>query len=152
MATIKIIASNPNTGGLTLDPPDPVIKVKRSELIVWEPEPGCGVKMITNIERKSTPPSNVTFSEMPHRAGSSDNWKARVSASCPYYARFYYSIFWEPENNPQPGTPIKEYDPVIAVRPSTSLLFRIVFIILSAILSIFTLKLFFDKKKKKKKY
>ena len=149
MATIKIVGSNPTTGHLDLDPPEFELEVDKNETIVWKPVAGCGVKLISNIRQKEKPPSNVIFSEMIHRVGTSDNWRCRISRFSPNHSKFYYSIFWEPEENPDPGVPFKEHDPVIAVRPSPTSFFRILLMVLTAILSIFTVTLVSKKKKRK---
>lgn len=132
MATIIIIDSNPVTGKLKLSD-NGRTRAKRKETILWKLGPNCGVKTISNIYPKKSPPSDNIFSELPHRAGSSDNWKAVVHKKAAYFSEYNYSIFWVPEGSDD----IKEYDPKIAIKPTPLNPFKIILIILSSIFSIF---------------
>lgn len=140
MASITIIDSKPVTGELTLSDQGHT-RAQRKETILWKLGPNCGVKTISNIYPKKSPPSNNIFSELPHRAGSSDNWKAVVHKKAHLYADYNYSIFWIPKNSDQ----IKEHDPKISVKPTTFNLFKLILIVLSSIFSIFLFTEFFKR-------
>lgn len=147
MATIKILKGDPETQQLTLDCPNR-IRVDKRETILWLLEPGLGVKSISNIRVKLSQPTNVVFSEMPHRVGSSDNWRATIDRNSPDNSEFHYSIFWEPKEgtDPHPDIPIKEHDPIIAVKPSPSIL-RFIILLLFSLLGLSALMLYLKKKK-----
>lgn len=151
MASIKILKGDPATGKLTLDCPNR-IKVDKRETIHWLLQPGLGVKSISNIRVKLSQPTYVVFSEMPHRVGSSDNWKTTIDRSSPDFSEFHYSIFWEPKEgtDPNPGSPIKEHDPIIAVKPSPSIL-RFIILLLLGLFGITALTLYLNKKFSKKR-
>jgi hypothetical protein len=151
MASITILKGDPATGKLTLDCPNR-IKVNKKETIHWKIDDDSGVKSISNIQVKAAPSSNVIFSEIPSRNGSSGNWKAKIDKDSPDNSEFHYSIFWEPEEgtDPNPDIPIKEHDPIIAVKPSPSIL-RFIILLLLSLLGLSALTLYLKKKVTKKR-
>src|SRR5687768_6961918 len=112
MASIKIIASDPSTGNLTLSDHGHT-KAPRGEHITWNLVAGCGVSSIEAISMKPSPPSTNIFSTLPGRAGNSTNWNATVSRNAAPRAEYNYYIDWKPTGSEE----IKTFDPKITVKP-----------------------------------
>ncbi len=146
MAKITINKGYPGTQKLDLSDRG-FTQADKRETIVWEIGKDSGVQLISNIRAKKSAPTNVIFSEMPHRVSSSDNWKATIDKDSPDYSEFHYDIYWipDPGTDPIPAIPIKTYDPIIAVKPSPILTPYFILMLLGLV-GLIALKLYLNKK------
>ncbi len=143
MAKITITNGNPTTGELEL-PNGGHTKAKRRETITWKIGDES-VAFISNIYPK-TPMPTPFFSKLPHRDGSSANWKAVISDAAVDDSEYNYSISWIPKGS----NDIKECDPIISIRPDQSFLLRIIRLVI-IFLGLFGISLLFRRNKKRSK-
>ncbi len=150
MPTITIVNSNPTSGELRLRPRGTVL-VPRKETLTWKLGVGCGVKLISNILPKDSPPSTVIWLKLPHRDVTSDNWQAVIDGSSADYSEYNYMISWIPKEgtDPDPAHPIKHYDPKIAVKPEKFNFTVLAITVASVFTAIFSMMLFRKRRKSK---
>ena len=108
MARIKITASNPVTGILTLDD-NGRTKVNHNEHVTWHLGNDCGVLSITSISAKLSPPSADIWSTTPHQDGNSTNWQGTINATAAGGSEWNYNMVWTATN----GTTPPPFDPKI---------------------------------------
>ena len=144
-----VITGISSSGGLTLEengnPNNGHSSAGRSEEVHWRVGPDCGVKYIHAITIKTIAGSTNVFSSNPPRPQDRQNkhWKGTVNRDAEDYAVYVYSIEWVKDDG---SIDIEVFDPIISIKPSGFSIIKLVAVVVAAVLGLFTLKTFIDKR------
>ncbi len=115
---IEILHGNPSNGSLTLS--DPYPRVDQFYDVIWIVSDKSNVKSIVDIKKYDTSPGIFLVNP----SGNERKWKGRVWLA-PEKDYVYY-IKWTEKGNPT----VRTCDPKISVKPSITLPFQILLLIL----------------------
>lgn len=150
MQRITIYQGNPATGYLTLSDRGFTVEPHGGE-VQWIIDNGSNVQSI-EIVKKVLPPSDNIFIHPPAEQGHSGMWAAQIRPGAPAFNFYAYTIKWrlkDGQTDPDPDHPVKEYDPIIAVRPSAQFIPKLLVFVLVGLCAASTMYLFSVSKDKK---